>query len=75
MLTQTDALGNTTTSEWNFYTMMGNHTPQNLKSTTDALGHKTSYGYTDPGMLRSMFWIFASSSLSSTGKSIVICLA
>ncbi|TCO33845.1 hypothetical protein EV148_1201, partial [Dokdonella fugitiva] len=31
-LTQTDALGNTTTSEWNFYTMMGNHTPQNLKS-------------------------------------------
>ncbi|MBA8882601.1 transglutaminase domain-containing protein, partial [Dokdonella fugitiva] len=54
VLTQTDALGNTTTSEWNFYTMMGNHTPQNLKSTTDALGHKTTYAYTDPGMLRSI---------------------
>jgi len=54
VLAQTDALGHTTTSEWNFYTMMGNHTPQNLKSTTDALGHKTSLWYTDPGMLRSV---------------------
>ncbi|MEO6687855.1 MAG: RHS repeat-associated core domain-containing protein [Dokdonella sp.] len=51
LLTQTDALGNTKTSEWNFYTMMGNHTPQNLKSSTDALGHKTSYAYTSPGMI------------------------
>jgi RHS repeat-associated protein len=51
VLTQTDALGHTTTSEWNFYTMMGNHTPQNLKSATDALGHKTTLSYTDPGML------------------------
>jgi RHS repeat-associated protein len=51
VLTQTDALGNTKTSEWNFYTMMGNHTPQNLKSSTDALGHKTSYAYTSPGMI------------------------
>ncbi|MEO6689411.1 MAG: RHS repeat-associated core domain-containing protein [Dokdonella sp.] len=51
MLTQTDALGHTTTHDWNFYSMMGNHTPQNLKSTTDALGHKTSFGYTSPGML------------------------
>jgi RHS repeat-associated protein len=54
VLTQTDALGNTTTSEWNFFTMFQQHTPQNLKSTTDALGHKTNYWYTDPGMLRSI---------------------
>jgi RHS repeat-associated protein len=54
VLTQTDGLGHTTATEWNFYTMMGNHTPQNVKSTTDELGHKTTFGYTDPGMLRAV---------------------
>lgn len=54
VLSQTDALGNTASSEWNFYSQMGNHTPQNLKSITDELGHKTTFGYTNPGMLRAI---------------------
>ncbi|MBA8888344.1 RHS repeat-associated protein [Dokdonella fugitiva] len=54
VLTQTDGLGHTTTTDWNFYTMMGNHTPQSVESVTDALGHATTFGYTDPGMLRSI---------------------
>lgn len=51
VLAQVDPLGNTTSSEWNFYSQMGNHTPQNLKSTTDALGNKTTYSYLPTGML------------------------
>ena len=49
-----DALGHTTSQSWNFYTMMGNHTPQNLLATTDELGHTTQFGYTDPGMLKAI---------------------
>ena len=51
VLTQVDGLGNTTTNSWNFYSQMGNHTPQNLNSTTDALGNKTTYSYSPTGML------------------------
>lgn len=54
VLGTTDALGHTTKQTWNFYTMMGNNTPQNLQSTTDELGHTTSFGYTSPGMLRAI---------------------
>ena len=54
VLGSSDALGHGTQARWNFYTMMGNHSPQNMQSTTDELGHVTNYGYTDPGMMRSI---------------------
>ena len=51
VLKQTDPLGHSTSSVYNFYTINGNHTPQLLQSTTDGLGHTTTYSYTSPGML------------------------
>ncbi|HEY2395934.1 MAG TPA: RHS repeat-associated core domain-containing protein [Rudaea sp.] len=51
VLKQADALGHGTSSSYNFYTNNGNHTPQLLQSTTDALNHTTTFIYTAPGML------------------------
>jgi YD repeat-containing protein len=51
VLKQTDPLGHSTSSNYNDYTINGNHSPQLLLSTTDARGHVTSYSYTSPGML------------------------
>ena len=54
VLGTTDALNHSTAQTWNFYTQMGNHTPQSLQSITDENGHTTNFGYAPTGMLSSV---------------------